>query len=113
MEITFGAEEVYVAEKAIDFRAGINTLCALVVDNMQKEPGKGIYVFYNKSLDRLKVLGWHRNGFVMLSKRLESGKFFIKSDDNLQLNAEQLNWLLIGVDWQLLSGGECKNDTYF
>jgi transposase len=113
MEITFGAEEVYVADKAIDFRAGINTLCALVVEYMQKEPSKGIYVFYNKNLDCLKVLGWHRNGFVMLSKRLESGKFFIRGGDNLQLNSEQLNWLLIGVDWQLLSGGECKVNAYF
>jgi len=113
MEIAFVAKEVYVADKAIDFRAGINTLCSLVVEYMQKEPSKGIYVFYNKSLDRLKIFGWHYNGFVMLNKRLESGKFFIKSGDNLQLNVEQLNWLLIGVDWQLLSGGECKINTYF
>ena len=113
MEIAFGADEVYVADKAIDFRAGINSLCALVVEYMQKEPSKGIYVFYNRHHDRLKILGWHRNGFVMLSKRLERGRFFIKSGDNLQLSPDQLNWLLIGVDWQLMSGGECKFNTYF
>ena len=113
MEITLSAGEIYVADKAVDFRAGINSLCALVVECMQKEPSKGIYVFYNKHLDRLKVLGWHRNGFVMLSKRLERGRFFIKHGSNLQLSLEQLNWLLIGVDWQLMSGGECKVDTYF
>ena len=81
---------------------------------MQKEPSEGIYIFYNKNLDRLKIIGWHRNGFIMLYKVLETGKFFVQCDgDNLQINPEQLNWLLIGVDWRLLSGGKCDINTYF
>ena len=113
MEITFKAEEIYVADKAVDFRAGINSLCAVVVEYMQKEPSKGVYVFYNKTRDRLKVLGWHRNGFIMICKRLESGKFFIRAGDDLQINSEQLTWLLMGVDWKILSGGECNINAYF
>ena len=65
-------------------------------------------------MNRIKVLGWHRNGFAMIYKRLESGKFFVRTDsNNLQINSEQLNWLLIGVDWQLMSGGKCKINSYF
>jgi transposase len=114
MEITLQSKKIFIASKPIDFRKAIDGLCALVVDELQKEPSEGIYIFYNKSLDRIKILGWHRNGFVLLYKRLESGKFFVRTDgDNLQINSEQLNWLLIGVDWKLLSGRECKINAYF
>jgi transposase len=114
MEITLQSDQIFIADKPVDFRKSIDGLCALVVEEMQKEPSGGVYIFYNKSLDRVKVLGWHRNGFAMIYKRLEVGKFFIRRDgDNLQLNSEQLNWLLIGVDWKLLSGGKCNINTYF
>jgi transposase len=114
MEIALQSEKIFIANKAIDFRKAIDGLCALVVEELQKKPSEGIYIFYNKSLDRIKVLGWHRNGFVMLYKRLENGKFFVRSEgDNLQISSEQLNWLLIGVDWKLLSSNECKITTYF
>jgi transposase len=114
MEIALQSKKIYIASKSVDFRKSINGLCVLVVEEMQKEPGDGIYIFYNKNLDRIKILGWHRNGFALIYKRLESGKFFVGGEGgNLQINSEQLNWLLIGVDWKLLSGGECKINTYF
>ncbi|NOR68845.1 MAG: IS66 family insertion sequence element accessory protein TnpB [Methylomarinum sp.] len=101
MEIALQSEKIYIANKPVDFRKSIDGLSALVIEDLQKEPNKGIYIFYNKSLNRIKVLGWHRNGFVMIYKRLESGKFFVRynNDADLQINSEQLNWLLIGLDW--------------
>lgn len=114
MEIALRSEKIYIANTSIDFRKGVDGLCALIVEEMQKKPGDGVYIFYNKSLDRVKVLGWHRNGFVLLYKRLESGKFFVRCDsDNLQINSDQLNMLLIGINWKLLSHEECKINTYF
>ena len=114
MEIALRSEKIYVANKPVDFRKGIDGLCALVIEEMQMEPGNGVYIFYNKHLDRVKVLGWHRNGFILLCKRLDSGKFFVRCDsDSLQINSDQLNMLLIGINWKLLSHEECKIDTYF
>jgi transposase len=113
MEIALRSEKIYIANKPIDFRKGIDGLCALVTEEMQKEPGNGIYIFYNKHLDRVKVLGWHRNGFVLLCKRLESGKFFVRGNEDLQINSEQLNMLLVGINWKLLSHEECKINTHF
>ena len=114
MEIALQSDKIYIANKPVDFRKSIDGLCALVVEEMQKEPGNGIYIFYNKHLDRVKVLGWHRNGFILLYKRLESGKFFVRCDnDNLQINSDQLNMLLIGINWKLLSHVECKINTHF
>lgn len=114
MQIALESEKIFIANKPIDFRKAIDGLCALVVDDMQKKPHEGVYLFYNRSLDRIKILGWHKNGFVLVYKRLERGKFFVRYDgDSLQINSAQLSWLLIGLDWELLSNVECKYDAYF
>ena len=115
MEIALQAEKIFIANKPIDFRRAIDGLCAAVVEDMDKNPSEGIYIFYNRGLDRVKILGWHKNGFVMLYKRLEKGKFILHAQENgnLQINSKQLSWLLTGVDWRLLSEGECKIDAYF
>ncbi len=115
MEITLQSDKIYIADKPVDFRKSIDGLSALVIEELQKNPGEGVYIFYSKSLNRIKILSWHRNGFVMIYKRLESGKFFVRynGENNLEINSEQLNWLLIGVDWRLLSGGENNINTYF
>lgn len=115
MEIALQSEKIYIASKAVDFRKSIDGLASIVVEQMQKELGEGVYVFYNKSVNRVKILGWHRNGFALIYKRLESGKFFVRydADDNLEINSEQLNWLLVGLDWQLMTGGKNKINNYF
>lgn len=113
MKIKLEAEQIFIADKPIDFRKSINGLCILVADELKKEPSKGMYIFYNKDLNRIKILGWHKNGFVMVYKRLEQGKFFLHHDEgSLQINSEQLNWLLTGIDWQLLSNNECKYKAF-
>lgn len=114
MKIGLESDQIFIADQAIDFRRGIDGLCALVIERLQQNPGRGIYIFYNRSYDKLKVLGWHNNGFVMVYKKLERGKFFVRGDGKqIQLNAEQLRWLLIGVDWRLLTHAECQNSAYF
>lgn len=114
MEITLRSEKIYIANKPVDFRRSIDGLCVMVIEEMQKKPNDGIYIFYNKHLNRIKILGWHRNGFVLLYKRLESGRFFVRYDsDELQINSDQLNMLLIGINWKLLSHVECKINTHF
>jgi len=43
------------------------------------------------------------NGFVLLYKRLDKGKFSVEgSDTKITINEKQLKWLLAGLDWQLL-----------
>jgi len=114
MQITLQGEKILLANKALDFRKSIDTLCSYIIDEMKKEPGDGIYIFYNKNFNRIKILSWHRNGFALIYKRLEHGKFFIHAEgDNLEIDSSQLNWLLIGVDWKLLSETKCKFNAYF
>lgn len=85
-----------------------------VIEDMDLKPNEGIYIFYNKDRNRVKILGWHKNGYILIYKRLEQGKFFVQTNgDNLQISSEQLSWLLSGVDWRLLGDAECKFGTYF
>lgn len=114
MQIALKSEQIFIADKPIDFRKAIDGLCALIVEDMQQKPGDGIYVFYNKDFNRIKILGWHKNGFMLVYKRLEKGKFFVNFIDGvLQIDAAQLGWLLAGADWRLLADINCTYNAYF
>ena len=103
MHIELKSGKIWLFQGPVDFRKAVNGLCALVVEELKKDPGEGTYIFYNKARNRLKILGWHGNGFILLYKRLEKGKFPICcSGSKLTINQQQLGWLLAGLDWQLL-----------
>jgi transposase len=108
MHIEFECKKILLYGEAVDFRKAVDGLCAIVVEELKEAPGDGLYIFYNKARNRLKILGWHGNGFVLLYKRLEKGRFMPNTsktlpNEKLILNTQQLNWLLAGLDWKLLS----------
>lgn len=114
MQIELRSEKIFIANKAIDLRKAVNGLIISIIEDMELKPNEGLYIFYNKDKNRIKIIGWHKNGYMLIYKRLEQGKFFVQSESgNLQINAEQLNWLLSGVDWRLLGDAECKFSAYF
>lgn len=99
MQIKLSGKKIYLAEEAVDFRKAIDGLCALLPEELEAD---SIYIFYNRSRNKLKLLGWHGNGFVLLCKRLEKKKFTISKEKRL-LNEEQLSWLLAGLDWETMT----------
>lgn len=92
--------KVYLHRDAVDFRKSINGLATLVEQSMQQDPFAGaIYVFSNRRRDRVKLLGWDRNGFWLLMKRLEEDRFtWPRQQAVMVLSTEQLHWLLEGID---------------
>ena len=59
--------------------------------------------FYNRIKDKLKVLYWEGNGFCLLYKRLEKGRFKIPREvHSLAITADELRWLLQGIDFKKL-----------
>src|SRR5215204_2512838 len=97
---------VYVAASSVDFRKAINGLAALIVDQFEMAPNDGsVYVFYNRGADRVKCLFWDKNGFVLYHKRLERGRFKLgkSTDDSCAITHQQLDWLLAGLDFKLMS----------
>lgn len=60
----------------IDFRAGINSLVTLVEQSMQLDPfACAVFAFHNRKRNRVKLLFYDRDGFWMMSRRLEEYHF--------------------------------------
>jgi transposase len=103
MIIPSGTVRVLVAVRPVDFRRGMDGLAALVRETLNSDPYSGvIYVFRAKRADRVKLLLWDGTGPVLVSKRLEQGKFQWPSisDGVMRLTASQLAVLLEGLDWR-------------
>jgi transposase len=89
----------------IDFRAGLDRLAALVQMTLRADPFAGdVFVFRSRRADRVKLLVFDNTGLVLVTKRLEAGRFVwppIK-DGVVQLSAVQLSVLLAGLPWERL-----------
>lgn len=94
--------QVYLCVKPVDFRQSINGLSTLVESALGLNPfASSLYVFINRSRDKIKILYWEKNGFCLWYKRLEKQRFKWPHDvrtDTVMLNGESLNWLLDGFD---------------
>ncbi len=93
---------VYMAQGVTDLRKGIDGYAALVSGCMKLDPfSSSMFLFCNRTKDKLKILVWDGNGFWLCYKRLEQGKFkWVKGkDDNpsLKLSKQQVTWLLEGL----------------
>jgi len=98
---------VYLHRDAIDFRLGVNGLCAIVEHAMKRDPFvRACFAFTNKRRDRIRLLFWHKNGFWLCAKRLEAERFVWPKgiETVVTLSSEQLHWLLEGVDVAALRG---------
>ena len=98
---------VYVHRDAIDFRKNINGLASLVEQGLGMNVfACAVFVFGNRRRDRIKILGWDRNGFWMLQKRLEDARFVWPREDGavVELTVQQLHWLLDGIDLSAMRG---------
>lgn len=98
-------ERVYLHRGPVDMRKQMDGLAVLAKDVIQQDPMSGtMFVFTNARRNKLKILVWERNGFVVWYKRLEQQRFhWPKSGEAvLTLTGQQLNWLLDGYDvWRM------------
>ena len=107
---------VYVASKSVDLRKAINGLAVLVLEQFSTPVNDGsVYVFYNRDFDRVRCLFWDKNGFVLYHKRLERGRFkFDKTTiDVCNITHRQLDWLLAGLDFKLMSEFPTLDFTHY
>ncbi|MHA3771129.1 IS66 family insertion sequence element accessory protein TnpB [Verrucomicrobiota bacterium sgz303538] len=71
-----GGLKVFVALEPCDLRKSFNGLEGLVRERLQEDPRAGaLFVFTNRSHNRLKILYWDGSGLWLLIKRLEKGTF--------------------------------------
>ena len=98
--------KVYIARDALDFRKQIDGLSVYVQDILALNPlSAHLFVFRNRTRDKIKVLYWDNNGFCLLYKRLSRGRFPWPVNDQAVMTCglRELQWLLEGLDIRELS----------
>ncbi len=104
MQLQLYGNKIWIFRQSIDFRLAIDGLSNLIIsDKIKHNPQEGVYVFYSKNKDKIKCLSWHKNGFVMIYKRIEEGKFYFKFNKEngvTAINVDEFGWLLAGLEWQ-------------
>ena len=97
------AARIWLATEATDMRSGFDRLAERVRGVIGQYPLSGHYfVFRSRRGDRLKILLWDRDGFLLWHKRLESGVFKLprvqEGARSLELRASELAMILDGID---------------
>jgi transposase len=94
------ADLVYLACGYTDMRRSIDGLAAIVQQVFRLDPcSRSLFLFCGKRSDRIKALYYEGDGFVLLYKRLERGRFqWPRRGSEARLITErQLRWLLEGL----------------
>ena len=99
------AARVFVATARVDGRKGIDGLSGLVRLQFTEDPLSGsMYVFFSRRGDRVRVLYWDRDGYVLITKRLEKGTFKTpwRADERSHVVIEGAELLLVleGIELQ-------------
>lgn len=97
--LSFEGKVVYLACGHTDMRKSINGLSAIVEGSFQLNPFENaLFVFCNRSRDRVKILEWDGDGFWLYFKRLEKGRFRWPATDETKTMA------LTGAELHVLLG---------
>jgi transposase len=99
---------VFVFEEPIDMRAGFDRLAMLIRDRMQKQLVDGdLFVFLGNNRRRMKALCFDGTGLVLISKRLDVGRFMRPSDlESAEISSDELDLLLRGASFRRTYFGE-------
>lgn len=92
---------IFLASASVDFRNGFDGLSAIVHESLGFDPASGdLFVFRNKSGDKMKVLFASRQGLCLFAKRLHRGVFRWPSSDaaSCEIEAADLAVLLEGLE---------------
>ncbi len=96
---------VFLATAPCDMRRSFDGLAALVQEQLGEDPfAGGLFIFRNRRGDRVKALYWDGQGYCLFYKRMERGTFVFPGPQagKVSISAQQLAWLLEGLDWQRL-----------
>ena len=94
------AEHIYIAVGYTDMRKQIDGLSAIVQQNFKLDPfSNSVFLFCGRNTRTMKALYWEGDGFVLLYKRLENGKFKWPRDESeaREITSQQFRWLLEGL----------------
>ncbi len=95
-----GFDRIYIACGYTNLRYGIDGLAAVIKETFQEDPFvyNAIFLFCGRKKDRIKALVWEGDGFLLLYKRLERGRFIwpMSYDDLRGLDESSFRRLMEG-----------------
>ena len=94
------AEYIYIAVGYTDMRKRIDGLSALVTAQFRLDSfSNSVFLFCERNARVLKVQYWEGDGFALLYKRLENGRFKWPRDESevREITPQQFRWLLEGL----------------
>ena len=102
LDLTQGTR-IWLAVEAADMRCGFDRLAERVRAVIGQNPlSDALFIFRSRRGDRLKILMWDRDGFVLWYKRLEAGVFKLPrvkdGAHSVELRASELAMILDGID---------------
>ena len=94
---------IWLAAAPADMRCGFDRLAELAKSVTNQDPlSRHLFLFRSRGGDRLKLLYWDRDGYVLWYKRLEEGTFKLprisEGAASIELRASELAMLLDGID---------------
>ena len=92
--------QVYLVTGYTDLRRGIDGLATIVQAQLNLDPfSKALFLFCGRRCDRIKGLLWEGDGFLLLYKRLDNGRFqwLCSETEAVMLTSQQIRWLLEGL----------------
>ena len=99
-EILMGAT-VYIVTGYTDMRKGIDGLAQIVEGTLKSDIySKAVYLFCGRNNTKMKALVWDGDGFLLLYKRLDNGRFQWPRNETeaRKLTSQQLRWLMDGLE---------------
>lgn len=95
--------KIYLHVTPVNLHFSFDRLAGMVREEMRRDPLSGsLFVFRNRRGDRVKLLYWDDDGFVILYKRLERGVFRFPTVGSetraVQVSVTDLSLLLWGIE---------------
>jgi transposase len=108
--------KIYLYLPATDMRKSIDTLSILVADTLSMNVTEGhLYLFRNRSGNKLKALYYEANCFTLWYRRLEKGKFIFPRDKqgHIEMTSAHLQWLLASDKYSRLDVLDVHYENYY
>lgn len=93
-------ENIYIVCGHTDMRKSIDGLAEIIQEQFNLDLfSDSLFLFCGRRRNRLKALIWEEDGFILLYKRLENGRYNWPKDEEevRNLTHEQFVWLMQGL----------------
>jgi len=92
---------VYIVTGYTNMRKGIDGLSIIVEGKLGQDVySKSVYLFCGRSCSKIKALVWDGDGFLLLYKRLDNGRYrWPRTEaEAKKLSVQQVRWLMEGLE---------------